>query len=97
MNDLTLKDTILPPVGQHVAQLTRDLIARASNGTSEKAHIRKAATNASLIVNRETDGDMFLSLHTNSMGCLIVREPKDARMFSEALLAFADAVEGAAS
>lgn len=93
MTDLTTTETILPPIGQHVGQLTRDLIARKGNGTEERART-KIGARGSVSVTRSDEGIMHL--HCNDGyggGSLMVRGPEDARAFAEALTAFADAVE----
>ena len=40
MTDIATTETILPPIGQHVGDMTRALIERKVNGTEERAQIK---------------------------------------------------------
>lgn len=92
---LTTTDTILPPVRQHVAEMTKGLIARAGNGTDESFTLPLGKHRDGLRVARDgKDGKVGLFLHGSySSSCAFIQTAKEARTYAEALNAFADALD----
>lgn len=93
-NSIATAEVVLPPVPVQVAEVTGALLARAANGTEEKARVGQSGDAARCYVERASDGTMGLFLFVGKgSSCISVKGATEARAASALLAAFADALD----